>query len=90
MAVSAPVADNLWTAMLAFLMLIILGICILYAYFYFYLASSRRKKGRFVDCRCTSRRRRKHLLLSLIAGHLTTCEVNEIDLIHAIISCNII
>jgi len=31
LAVSAPIADSLWTAMLAFLMLIILGICILYA-----------------------------------------------------------
>jgi len=73
LAVSAPVADTLWTVMLLFLLLIILGICVLYAYSWTYPVS---RRGRSVRSRCwsttLSRRRRLPLLSPTAAPWVTS------------------
>jgi uncharacterized phage infection (PIP) family protein YhgE len=44
MTVSAPIANILWTGMLFFIMLIILGICILFAYLLPYSSLQKNKE----------------------------------------------
>jgi hypothetical protein len=85
LAVSAPMADTIWTAMLIFLAAIILGICILIAYSFYNIECDAKNRVRFDNCNYSLiKKERINLLpLQIVEPLMSFDEILLISLIRA-------
>ncbi len=61
--VSAPLADSLWSGMLLFIALILLGICILFVYFVLYLGCNKENRSKLEDYNCIFNKKGEIIIL---------------------------